>query len=819
MRLTLRTLLAYMDDILEPADAQDIDNKIQESEFATGLLHRTRDVMRRMRLSAPDVWNDGETLNCNTVAEYLDNTLSNERVPDFERICLESDVHLAEVACCHQILTLVLGEPAEVDPMSRQRMYQVPSLEAAEAEAAGKGSGSAAAVRSREKPTVPDYLREQPSKRPWMPAVAGVLLTVFFAVVVLAALGQFEPGAPLASLLGIEPEADEQVAAAGAEAGDESPAPQQPAPEAGAPEDPAADGGSGEPAVGGDGPKPDVPAPSEDEAASEPEPADGSPAEASEIAAEPPMPSEALPEEAEPTEPESTPQEPAVAAGGDEPTAPMPVEPNEPVGRETPADAPATIDTTRPGGESETAEAAAPATDDDSPPMPSDVRPPVDSIAASEPKPGAEAPEVEASEPESTAPATENLGRVVSDRKVLVGLDAESGAWNRVPSNAILTSQKPLLALPTYRPGIALTGGLTAQLAGGTQIELLPKGDNGSPGVVVRYGRIIVRSMGQAEAGLRFRSGDREGQLTLLDAESTAAVEVTREVPPGVDPTEEPVPPTIRVYAVSGQVRCQAEGLDEAVTIESSKMLVLPSEGLPEVLQSETIPDWAEGDTTGALDQRASPAIEAAVVEDRPVELSLRELSVHRQREVRWLAVRCLGHLGEFRPLVAMLDDGSQKVLWPQCVRHVRDALERGPEAAAQLKAALENEHPEEGSAMYRILLGYSDQQFRDGGAARLIDYLDHSTLAVRVVAFLTLEELTGLGLYYEPGDSATKRAGSIRKWKERLESGELFQQVSGVPPGGSEAEDTEDESEDAGQDNGESDASAPAPPLPEDVR
>ena len=218
MRLTLRTLLAYLDGILEPNDAQDIGKKIEESEYATGLVHRIRDVMRRLRLGTPSLTEQSPRLDPNTVAEYLDNTLGSEAVTDFEKVCLDSDVHLAEVGSCHQILTLVLGEPAEIDPASRQRMYQVQDVQASAGPPAigtpavgsasgpptldlGGDDGLSTARRFRPRPTVPEYLREPRKSRRWAPAAAVTVLVVCFTVMVLMALGQFEPGTPLGNAL------------------------------------------------------------------------------------------------------------------------------------------------------------------------------------------------------------------------------------------------------------------------------------------------------------------------------------------------------------------------------------------------------------------------------------------------------------------------------------------------------------------------------------------------------------------------------------------------------------------------------------------
>ena len=47
------------------------------------------------------------------------------KIAEIEEQALHSDVHLAEIAACHQLLTLIMSEPAKVPPTARQRMYNL----------------------------------------------------------------------------------------------------------------------------------------------------------------------------------------------------------------------------------------------------------------------------------------------------------------------------------------------------------------------------------------------------------------------------------------------------------------------------------------------------------------------------------------------------------------------------------------------------------------------------------------------------------------------------------------------------------------------
>jgi hypothetical protein len=123
MRLTLRTLLAWLDDTLQPAEVKQIGSQVAGSPFAQELTDRIHRVTRQRRLSVPHS-SGPDGVDANLVANYLDNELDAEEVAEYEKKCLSHDVILAEVASVHQILSL-LGHKVKVPTAARSRMYQL----------------------------------------------------------------------------------------------------------------------------------------------------------------------------------------------------------------------------------------------------------------------------------------------------------------------------------------------------------------------------------------------------------------------------------------------------------------------------------------------------------------------------------------------------------------------------------------------------------------------------------------------------------------------------------------------------------------------
>jgi hypothetical protein len=727
MRLTLRTMLAYLDEMLEPAQSEEIGQKIQESEFARKLVHRTRDCVQRLRLGAPPVLGRGIGMDANTVAEYLENTLATERVPDLERVCLESDVHLAEVAACHQVLTLVLGEPAEVDrdlPADcRERLYGL--IERADAPQHGKTPAAAAALPKspapaepaptaarmtpqRAKAEIPEYLREadQPTGRRLLLVALGIAVAAFVTLTVLALAGPrsfrelvarqmgfaSQPAAPAAN--GNEKGGRASIASSEGNRGDRPKArPANANAQADAPVTETEQ--AAEPAEGGS----DKPAESPD-----PTPADASP--------------------------EKTPTDPTTDAG--------------PPGAEDGA-----------GGEAPAA-ATEPADPPDAPP--------------NLPKP---------------------VGRYhPTERGVLLRYDPAKHAWNRLAPQSALTAGDELLALPAFTSQLSLAGGITVHLYGPSSIVLLAADAEGRPVVEVKYGRLQLLTDGKEGHQVVLRFGRRQGLVTFDDPESTAGVELRRRLIPGEDPARTPASEQFELQAVSGTLHWETEAIkapDTVLILEDGHAVSVdqPPRADP-TAEARLQLDRRAAETLEKnlkLDETISHWLKQFAESRRPEE---RSLAVRAAAYAGMFepAVAALGNPDEKAAWTYYLD-ALQAALarGPDEASLVRAELVRAAQTRGKAEQGAKLYRMLWGYGPQQLTQGTRDNPAPV--AAQLVDYLEHDQLEFRVLAYWNLKSITGKPLYFQPADAPANRSQAVRRWRLALERGEIKHATapSAVPP------------------------------------
>ncbi|MBC8355415.1 MAG: hypothetical protein H8E66_25845 [Planctomycetes bacterium] len=725
MRLTLRTMLAYLDDVLDPADAQELEQKIEESSFASGLVHRVRDSMRRMRLGAPKLDGRGLGLDPNTVADYLDSTLPPERVPEFEKVCLESDVHLAEVASCHQILTLVLGEPADVDTAMRERIYRVghpdnrqsnqppaASRNGARSVAAHGGAsassaevGTAAVVKSRSS--------RQPSQLSPKSLAITVLLGFLLAVVALQAVGVSR----LRSWIGLSSAAD--VADGSSPSSTETAKPEITS---------SANAESLSPGSGEANVEPRL----EIDASSD--------LRQGEAAASLPMVSPI----------EAGPVSPALETSIDNPSL-------------TDAAGASVVD--RPpvaGGEIATGDEVAP------PGVVGEVAK-VDGAAISDPS---ERAEVAAVEPTRQVP----VGSYISEVEVLARFDETAGDWFRVAPDAPVLAGQRVIALPTYRPKLLLSPNIRVTLVGESYVEFGQKKEPTAPMLKIETGRATIVPLGDPEAVVHLSAAGRIGSVSFGDADSKLAVHVMQYLPPGQQPQLEPSVPMIQLFAVSGQVSWKEEGSGEFV-VSAGQVLTIAGDGSPTLYEAGELPKWIVGKDLADIDRLASAELRRDLATDRPLGLSLLELTEFRQVEVRSLACRSLCSLDMFDRAIEALDGAKLRSYWYAQFDALRGALARSPESAIKLQRSLEKIAGDDAELMYELLCGFDPDQLGAGGAKELVDALESERVATRVLAYENLRRITDKTQLFRPEQPPAQQKGEVMKWRRNLSAGAILYQ------------------------------------------
>ena len=125
MRLSLRTLLAFEDNVFDVEQHRRLESILPTDKNAKATLQRIRSLMRNPSIGVPGLVDHQEELDPNYVAEYLDHQMPESVQEKFENYCLSADKYLAEVASAHHILSNVLGEPARTSRECRLQCYNV----------------------------------------------------------------------------------------------------------------------------------------------------------------------------------------------------------------------------------------------------------------------------------------------------------------------------------------------------------------------------------------------------------------------------------------------------------------------------------------------------------------------------------------------------------------------------------------------------------------------------------------------------------------------------------------------------------------------
>lgn len=731
MRLTLRTLLAYLDNILDPKDQEDLAQRVAASDVANDLLHRTRDASRRLRLPAPSVEASGPYSDANTVAEYLDNVLPPDDITQFERRCLDletfpdADSYLAEAVSCHHVLTMVLAQRAEIDPDSKQRMYAL----AQQAQAAS-ATPTAEPPQAQVRPTpdmstiseVPDYLRA--SGRPLfsrlLPAIAALLLlglAIYFMYGFGGGNTKKETADAQANSV-VDPPTEDTLVTPG---------------------DAIPDGGDPE---GSETPKPDAPE----------------------------IPPIETPAESHTQTPILPPVEP--------PVVPSP-EPEEPVGPDMTEEAETPDPTVSDPLTSITADPPTTMPDVLEPDIPGVIPPgtPETTLTPSEDAAPGESPE--SLVPAEPAPPKRS-GLVNTAQQVLLRYSEEAGGWLRLERRAEVMPSDRLLSLPTYRPTIEFDNRVALDFHGGTRVDVDTMTES-VPGVTVVYGRVMLTNKGQATAELNLKIGEQSGQLVLAPGVSLA-VSVEWEFEPGADPREVAAPLVAKCYAPLGDVTYEGPGF--SVHAEQSGMWTMSDTEVSPVAPYDEDPIWITDPDSmlSRVELLASSRLESELGMGEPVWSQLPGIAQSSRQEVRTLASIVGVHIGQFESIIQGLRDEEQRIWWSDEIEALRFAMSSSPDLAQAVHDELDRQHREElATELYEMLCGYNleqvgatPDQWRVGAMRKLIDRLESDLLEYRVLANYNLEQITKRLRAFHPIGTSGTREREIRVLRGRLKEDTL---------------------------------------------
>lgn len=769
MRLTLRTLLAYLDGSLPNPLVAEVERQLQAHETARQLLERMQQVVSRVRQEPPRLDPRDTMADPNRMAEYLDGTLDLDLLVDHERACLESDALLAEVVAGHQILSRLLREPMEISDRLRRRMLQDIQAETNCPDRPSEQESLRAHSAHRLRP--PRARRsdshdsdDTPSNTPHTPPISPK---------------------PLSERLDQPQQTHPRVPAPSSRFQARQKRVQPPI-----------------------------------ESTSLSSTHQDSSLELTDDTASPSTITSPTDFDFDMPSPKSTPDLKAAAAPSlaiqqrrlkirmvlaASIVFPLGVIAAQFVGRERPADwdqAPIEVSQT----DLKTTEPIAS-------PVPTPAPPIAAAPAITAPAPAAEPPDAAAeSISEAPSPTTRVEARTVTNTEAIVEpveetprdlmpppttapvesllaahaettwsvrgdtgqalLRTHQGLWQTPPTGKNAKTGDIWIAMPFDRTAIFSQHGIQGTLVGATAAAPFNSIVQGKSlaGLELHYGRLVLSFPNQTQA-MRLELGTTEWSLEPLVPETVVAIERRPWRAPGEPITgEQPLAPShelIQVMVVKGEVNL-ADGVGIRTVRSGSAISWI--DGTP--VGSGTlasIPTWTE--RSDELESACATALRRWTANNPDRVSAWRSLVAHERLEIRMAAINCLSEIGIYDAAWLALDDAHLAPAWRRwLIAQLTSQFARSQDHTVAFFNAAPSTPLAVAAAEYWP--GVSVLQWQDGAAHRLVDGLEHESLLIRTLAIDHLAAITGGTERFIAEADPASRANCVAAWRARLSSG-----------------------------------------------
>ena len=139
--------------------------------------------------------------------------------------------------------------------------------------------------------------------------------------------------------------------------------------------------------------------------------------------------------------------------------------------------------------------------------------------------------------------------------------------------------------------------------------------------------------------------------------------------------------------------------------------------------------------------------------------------------------MRHLVSLDEYRTAAALFSvaDRKHQHAWPALFDEFRTAIARGGDTATAVQRTFTDLYGADGSKLYRMLVGYDNDQLKAGAADQLVEELANPRVEFRILAIQNLKWITAKTLTYSPVLGEKFRATKVTRWKNELKKGKVL--------------------------------------------